>query len=163
MYDENEVLYHAYKIIMARDDQLMHAHPVKRAVSGMSTWKNKDIAGTLKGMKDDQQYNKAWETENSGAIEDYLLQRCEYYVRNMPKNISGILESQHTNANGNYSPSIQKAADNWIADTKVKIQDELHRKFNTPRNPYMTQIINDFYDARYIENSLSDIISKHYY
>lgn len=159
MYDENEVLYHAYKITMTRDDQLMHAHPVKRVVSGMSTWKDANIAGEI---KDRSQYNKAWEVENSGAIGDYLRQRCEYYVRNMPKNISGVVESEHSNRQYSYSPSIQKAANNWLNDTKVKIQDELHRKFNTPRNPYMTEIINDFYDTKYIEDVLTGVLREHY-
>ena len=161
MYTDEEILYHAFKISQTRDDQLMHAGWTKKIATGMKN--TSDYVRSKDGrkeIKDHFQYEQAYELDPD-TIDKFIKERARYYVQNMPKNLEGVVKTyRQTDAYGaGASPTLVKAYDQWRRNTKTKILDELHRKFNNPRNPYITKDINDDWNSDieyYIDDAIDD-------
>lgn len=161
MYSDEEVLYHAFKISQTRDDQLMHAGWTKKIAT--RTKNTADYALSKDGRKDlkDHFQREQLRELDQDAIEKFIKERAKYYVQNMPKNIAGAVKTyRQTDAHGGASPTLVKAYDQWYGNTKVKILDELHRKFNNPRNPYITEDINGW--NSYIDSYIDDAIDNYF-
>ena len=167
MYTDEEILYHAFKISQTRDDQLIHANWTRKVTNSV----NRNISDA----KDDSNYWKAQKVFEKEEIEKYIDERAKYYVNNtMPKNIEGITRSfvdvdengnKYAKYDTNYSvtsnksnANLKRGIDKWLNETKVKILDDLHKKFNAPRNPYITRLLNDYVTTVYIDDALNDAL-----
>ena len=163
MYTDEEILYHAFKISQTRDDQLMHRNWTKGITTRMTNLNKVVRTPEFRSeAKDHFQKEQARELDQD-TIEKFIKERARYYVQNMPKNIAGSVKTyRQTNASGGASPTLVKAYDQWYGNTKVKILDELHRKFNNPRNPYITEDINGWntYIDSYIDDAIYDYFGK---